>query len=412
MNFELRPYQEDISDRAVDILNKRHIVYLAMEVRTGKTLTSLATAMKYKAKKVLFVTKKKAIEDIQSQADELNADFFLYVTNYEQLHKVDSNWDCCIIDEAHSIGAFPTPSERAKNLKRICKGSAIILLSGTPTPESYSQIYHQFWISDFSPFKEYTNFYKWATVFVSISRKFIYNRAINDYKNANYDSIKPIIDAYMISYSQKEAGFESFVEENIIRIKMSDNVYTLADYLKKNKIAKNKHGEVILADAEVKMMNKLHQIYSGTVILEEPVGEAKVICTKKAEYIKEHFANQKIAIFYKFRAEYAMLYNIFFDKLTDDPNVFKNTSDKIFATQIVSGREGINLSSADALIFINIDFSAVSYWQSRARIQTKDRSKDSKIFYLFSEGGIEDKIHQAVMNKKDYTLNHFKQDYL
>ena len=84
----------------------------------------------------------------------------------------------------------------------------------------------------------------------------------------------------------------------------------------------------------------------------------------------------------------------------------------MFASQIVSGREGINLSSADALVFLNIDFSAVSYWQSRARIQTKDRTKDAHIYWIFAKGGIEEKIYKAVMNKKDYTLEHFKKDYL
>ena len=33
-------------------------------------------------------------------------------------------------------------------------------MSGTFTPESYSQIYHIFWISKYSPFAKYTNFYK------------------------------------------------------------------------------------------------------------------------------------------------------------------------------------------------------------------------------------------------------------
>jgi hypothetical protein len=59
----------------------------------------------------------------------------------------------------------------------------------------------------------------------------------------------------------------------------------------------------------------------------------------------------------------------------------------------------------------NIDFSAVSYWQSRARLQTKDRVKAAKVYWIFSEGGIESKIYQAVQNKKDYTLNYFKKDY-
>jgi len=42
---------------------------------------------------------------------------------------------------------------------------------------------------------------------------------------------------------------------------------------------------------------------------------------------------------------------------------------------------------------------------------TKDRL-DSDVYWIFAEGGIEDKIYKAVSNKKDYTLNHFKRDIL
>ena len=99
-------------------------------------------------------------------------------------------------------------------------------------------------------------------------------------------------------------------------------------------------------------------------------------------------------------------------KVTFDAEQFNNSEDLVFVSQIVSGREGLNLSSADALVFYNIDFSAVSYWQSRARIQTKDREKQSSIYWIFAEKGIEDKIYKAVMDKKDYTLPHFKKDFL
>jgi len=59
--MKLRPYQTKISAEAVEILRNKHIVYLAMEVRTGKSLTALNTAQLYGAKRVLFLTKKKAI---------------------------------------------------------------------------------------------------------------------------------------------------------------------------------------------------------------------------------------------------------------------------------------------------------------------------------------------------------------
>ena len=42
---------------------------------------------------------------------------------------------------------------------------------------------------------------------------------------------------------------------------------------------------------------------------------------------------------------------------------------------------------------------------------TKDRTKN-EVYWIFSKRGIEDQIYKAVVNKKDYTLNHFKKDLL
>ena len=151
-----------------------------MQVRTGKTLTSLATAQKHGAKAVLFVTKKKAIGSIEADYQLYNPSFEIHITNFEQLHNVTFNPDLVIVDEAHSLGQYPIPSERVKDLKRICEGLPIIFLSGTPTPESYSQLFHQFFISSFSPFKEYKTFYAWAREFVILKKKYLYNREIND----------------------------------------------------------------------------------------------------------------------------------------------------------------------------------------------------------------------------------------
>jgi len=88
-----------------------------------------------------------------------------------------------------------------------------------------------------------------------------------------------------------------------------------------------------------------------------------------------------------------------------------DTTNKSIALQIVSGREGISLRNASALVYYNIDFSATSYWQSRDRMTTKERLKNN-VYWVFARGGIEKKIYKAVTKKKDYTLNHFKRDFL
>lgn len=404
--MQLRDYQIENSIKSVEILKNYNIVYLSMEVRTGKTVTSLEVAKLYDAKNVLFLTKKKAIKSILNDYNNFRYTFNLTVINNESLHLNSGNYDLIISDEHHRCGTYPKPNKVTKLIKERYSNLPMIFLSGTPHPESYSQIYHQFWISNYSPFKAWTNFYKFAQVFVNIKQKHFGYAKINDYSDCKYDKIKPIIDSYFVTYTQQQAGFTSEVKENILRVKMSDYTYSLIKRLEKDKLIQGKE-ELLLGDTAVKLMSKTHQLYSGTVKFES--GKTMTIDNSKAVFIKDKFKD-KIAIFYKFQAEYDTLKEVYKDELTNDLEDFNN-SNKSIALQIVSGREGISLSNAKYLVYYNIDFSALSYWQSRDRLTTMDRLTN-EVFWIFSENGIEDKIYKSVVNKKNYTLNVFKKDYV
>ena len=144
--IRFREYQSKIIKEGTSIINQHRFLYLAMEVRTGKTLTSLGICSNLKANNVLFITKKKAISSIEQDYTVLEPDYNLTVINYESLHKIkQTGWDVVVCDEAHGMGAFPKPSGRAKKVSRLIFRSNpyVILLSGTPTPESYSQMFHQ-----------------------------------------------------------------------------------------------------------------------------------------------------------------------------------------------------------------------------------------------------------------------------
>jgi hypothetical protein len=405
-----RDYQISISNKAAGIIKQHGLVYLAMQVRTGKTVTALLTAEKLGAEVILFLTKKKVISGILDDHKQLGLKADIIVTNYENIHKIEQPFDIVICDEAHGLGQYPKPAQRVKKLKELCKGKPIIYLSGTPTPESYSQIFHQFYISSFSPFKDYINFYKWAKDYVYIGKRYYSGLAVNDYSDANQTKIKQMTDHLIIPFTQQEARFRAEVEELTVSIKMEPSTYYLADKLKRDRVYAGRDGNVVMADTGAKLLSKLHQIYSGSVIDENE--EGLIFDRSKAYWIKENFKDKKIAIFYKYKAEEIMLYLTFgYDKFTTDPQEFAGSDSKWFLSQIQSGREGINLSTADALIMLNIDFSAVSYWQARARMQNKDREEASKVYWLFAEGGIEEKIYKAVKDKKDYTLSYFKNDY-
>jgi hypothetical protein len=417
--MKLRDYQEQIGLEAVTLLQTYGIAYLAMEVRTGKTLTALYAAQQYGAKNVLFVTKKKAISSIESDAKAIGIPYGMTVLNYEQLPSIavnyetfENEYDLIICDEAHCIGAYPKPSERARNLLKIVQDKPLILLSGTPSPESYSQLYHQLWISSRSPWNGYPNFYKWAKDYVRVIQKRFSHGLVNDYSKANKEKIDSDTAHLFITYSQQDAGFTEFVEEEVIFVNMKDTTYKFADNLKTKRVITNKVGETVLANTEVSLMQKLHQIYSGTVIIDDPKRTSTVFDSTKADFIKDRFRDMKIAIYYKFIAEEIMLRAAFGSRIASTPEDF-NAGDKdaIYISQILSGREGINLASADCIVMLNIDFAAVSYWQVRARLQTRDRATAAKVYWIFATGGIEEKIYKAVYGKRDYSLSYFKRDF-
>lgn len=411
--IKLRPYQQEIAEKSVLLLNgPSRFVYLSMEVRCGKTFTALkALDLVGGVASVLFVTKKKAIEGIKKDYNALAPSYKCDFINYESLHKiVDICYDAIVFDEAHGMGAFPKPSLRAIEARRLVHhcDPYVIFLSGTPSPESYSQMYHQMWILGYrSPFAEPT-FYKWAHSYVKIWERMINGFRVHDYSNGIQEKIMAEVKPYMISYTQNEAGFTSKVNEHVLKVRMSNTTYMIADKLKRDLLFEGKD-DLILADTPVKLMQKLHQIYSGTVILES--GKSVVLDKTKAEFIKERFAGKRIAVFYKFQEELKCLLSVFQEDMTTDLGKFHAGECNNFAIQIVTGREGISLKEADFLVYYNIDFSATSYWQSRDRLTTMDRLENN-VYWIFAEDGIEEKIYKVVQQKRPYTLQHFKKDLL
>ena len=411
--MKLRPYQEKLSAQGVEILKHKKIVYLAMEVRTGKTLTALNTAKLFGATNVLFLTKKKAISSIQFDYDNFGFDFSLTIINDESLHLVKGEFDLIIHDEHHRFGAFPKPNKVAVLFKKRYSKLPMIFLSGTPTPESHSQWFHQFWISDHSPFKQYTNFYKWAADYVDIKQRNIGYAVIKDYSQANEGLIKRVLQNYILTFTQAQAGFTTSVKEMVIECEMLPITKLIIDKLKKDLVVKNAEGQIILGDTGVKLQQKHLQLASGTCKFED--GSSKVIDYSKAFYIRDNFKDYKIAIFYKFKEELNMLKEVFKDKLTTDLDEFNN-SDKWIALQFLAGREGVSLKKADYIVAINIDFSATTYFQFRDRMTTMDR-KENTLFWVFSKDtkelkSIERVVYQSVLNKKDFTLSIYKKTFL
>lgn len=406
----LRDYQKDISLKGIDILLKYGLVYLSMEVRTGKTAASLEICKLNESKKVLFLTKKKAISSIENDFLDFGYNNFFDITviNDESIHLIKDKFDIVIHDEHHRFGAFPKPNKAAKIFKDNYGNLPMIFLSGTPHPESYSQIFHQFWVKK-GFWKRHINFYKWAIDYVNVKKKQLGYAVVNDYTEVNELGMKYIRlmqEKIFISYTQKESGFNTSVNKKILYCEMSPATHELRKTLLKNLFI-NVIGKEVIADTAVKLQNKIHQLSSGSLITDDK--ECYIFDYSKANFIKETFTGKKLALFYFFKAEYDILKTTFGDKLTNDLNEF-NTTDKHIALQQISGAEGISLAKADVLIFYNFGFSNVKFTQAIDRLTTMER-KENDVYFIFGKEGIEEKIYQRLELKKDYIVSAFKKDF-
>lgn len=403
---ELRDYQKEISEKAAALLKSHGCAYLAMECRTGKTLTALAAARLYGAKSVLFLTKLKAVQSVLSdyhQLQDVTPSFGLEVMNYESAHKAQGIYDLVVIDEAHSLGAYPRPSKRTKVARDLCKGLPVLFLSGTPSPESFSQLYHQFWVCSLSPFAKWSTFYKWAHEFVDIRQRKVNGYMINDYSRAKKELIDTFTSHLFLTYTQTEAGFSTNIREHDLVVEIGETARMAIDGLLRHQLYTIGNDDAILGDTPAKKLTKLHQLSSGTVITEKH--NTLLLDTNKALYIHDNFKG-KLAIFYVYDAELSLLKK-FFPNWTDSPEEFQASADKTFICQVRRAREGVRLDSADALIFYNFEYSYLSYEQGKNRLISKERTTAADVYFLCSDYGIERDILRAVRNKKDFTLSYY-----
>ena len=402
MSFKLRDYQQELSERVTDKLREYKIAILNAEVRTGKTHVALSVASKYE--NVLFITKKKAISSIEDDYKTAALGFNITVINYESLHKVCGVFDLVICDESHSMAAFPKPSKRTKMVRGFVTGD-LLLLTGTLLPESNSQIFHQLWVSPHSPYKNCGNFYKWFKIYGTPKKIFTSYGQSNDYSTVDYDKIKNTIVSLNVSFTQKQAGFTTKVKEHVLKVDLKQSTVRLMNKLRQDKVVEGVN-DTILCDTSVKLMQKLHQLSSGTVILES--GNGAILDTTKVDFIADYFKGKKLAIFYYYKQEKEMIFDKFGHGVTDDLKEFNDTG-KHIALQQVSGAEGVNLSAADVLIFINFGFSNTKFVQAKDRLTTMTR-KENDVYYILSNNGIDNKVYKAVSNKKDYITKTFIQD--
>lgn len=385
-------HQLDIAEQAISVLRKNMIVYLSMQERTGKTLTSILVAEQTKCANILVITKKKAIEGWEQTLKAYPVKKKYLVINYESLHKIVFDPDLVIIDEAHAnLGAYPKVGKVWKGVFQFTKGNPIIYLSATPSAQTYAQLYHQFKLSTWTPWLKYGTFYSWHKEYGIESIIFLGGRQIKQYNEVKSEKVMKDVEHLFISYTRTELGFEHEPNDIIHYIDLKPESRVLYNSLLKDRLITINEVDII-ADTTMALRTKLHQLEGST--LKTEVDNIFLNFNEKISYIKETWGDIKsLVIFYQYQNELSLLKKEF-----GNATILQGTS---FA-------EGVDLSMYETCVVYSMDFSTAKYTQRRARQCNMNRDTPIDFHFLLVKGAISEQVYQTVaINRTNFVDSYF-----
>ena len=383
--MKLYPYQQKTFEDAKLILSKHKMVYLALEMRYGKTPIAMEL-IRHLDKKALFVTTKSAMKDILSAQLSMNISTPITVINYESLHKVQGKFDTLVLDEAHQkISKFPKPSSSRLAVDHLTtENTRVIWMSGSPAIESSSKLYHQLSISPYHSFSKFKNFYRWHDMY-GIKGLSIYT-----------GGSRPAVDySQTIDFSQRfekimvrrtlEASGRAVVSPKIhlVYIDIPPSINDVYDAIMKHSIYSEEF--TVVADGGAGRLTKLHQLAQGSVI--DELDNTVLISPFKAKAIAEAHKGKKVAVFYKYIADYKLL------------STFFNKEDLY---QIDSAVTGINLSHYDEMAVMSLTFSGSNYSQMMSRMLHPDNKEQPNVYVYLTNHTVDTDVYKAVSLKRDY----------
>ena len=376
------PSQVNTSLKAIKLLNKQGVAYIYGKPRSGKTLTALLVAKMYG--NVLVLTKKKAIPGWE----KYKGFAFFDVTNYEQAHKIDKQYDLVIVDEAHNLGVIGRPNKRFKTIKSIANNSHLLCLSGTPWVESPCSIYHQIAVSKYGrDFIGATSFFYFADKYCNKSTLYVYGRTITEYKTCKVELSMKLKELVVTLDPPKEMQGEDKLHYIVLSEKETD----LYNRLLKDQVLLEYD---YIADSDMKLRVGLHQIEGGTLRLNEVETIQLIDIPAKVKYIKENFdLSKNIGIMSHFTQEQRML-----KELLPECEIYSSKAHQ----------EGVDLSHLDTFIIYSQDYSGVGFIQRRDRIQNSEGSNTNTIHHLLVKNAISDQVYKVTSQKKDFNNAEFK----
>ena len=389
-------HQIEKSKDCLEIINNIGMCYLQGLPRSGKSLTSILVAEQLEdVKNILVLTKKNAISGWEKFHKLMTKTY--KITNYEQIGKLNKDdYNFVIIDESHNLSAFPKPSGRTKLIKDLAYDKKVILLSGTAIVESPSGIYHQCYITKYSPFSEFKSFYQFHKKYGLPYGKFIAGRNLKFYDKCKPELIEEI-NKFSVYMTQEDAGINVNAEDELHYIDLEERTKKIYNHLQKKKVVSvyDVNGKIIkiVCDSTMKLRTVLHSLEGGTVKVDDKYYEIGNL--EKINYIKKHFEDS--------------FDTVIMSHFVGERELLKKHFKKAQILSSMANSQGIDCSYAKYFIVYSESYSGSHHIQLRERIININGSKTNKIIYLLVKGAISDQVYKVTSNKKNFNDSLYKQ---
>lgn len=394
------------------------------DVGTGKSFMSIGSYVKSKCTKLLVIclapkvldfaedgkafglditplnkgTKKN--KELLSESNRVAISFESSWRLTELLKWVDKD-TFIIIDESHKVGV--SKSKVTKFVMQLSKKAKYTYLC-TATPVSNGKLenwYSQLYIANVfrKPKKEFEQLFVVKQMRQMGSMRFM---DIVGYRNEHL--LEQMIDEASVNY-KRDKGY--LPQDYVYKTKKP----AMYNKLKKNRIYKDDYDNIVELDNASNLFNRLRQVSHG--FLEGVSKQVSKEPFERLEAILEAHNNERVVIFYNYRAEFLML-RMLLDKLKrpygvyngnlKNLNNFKNNENGVVLAQYKSASTGINdFVISNVMIFNSLPLSSTEYLQAKGRIDRHKQTKTPLYYTIVPDTPIEKKIFETVTNGKDFT---------
>lgn len=306
-----------------------------------------------------------------------------------------------IIDESHKVGV--SKSKVTKFVMQLSKKAKYTYLC-TATPVSNGKLenlYSQLFIANVfrKPKKEFEQLFVIKQMRQMGSMRFM---DVVGYRNEHL--LQQMIDEASVNY-KRDKGY--LPQDYVYKTKKP----AYYNKLKKNRIYKDDFDHIVELDNASNLFNRLRQVSHG--FLEGVLKPVSKEPFERLDAILETHNNERVVIFYNYKAEYLML-RMLLDKLKRPYGVyngsmkeldnFKQNENGVVLAQYKSASTGINdFVISNVMIFNSLPLSSTEYLQAKGRIDRHNQTKTPLYYTIVPDTPIEKKIFETVTNGQDFT---------